>query len=144
MTEALTVTIEPVDDIPVLLTSATRLGLAELVDQHFEPHGNWQGLSPGLVLTGWLAYILSEGDHRLNQAQDWVAARQLVLQPLLCAGLRALDFTDDRLAIELDLLSDDADWTPFETALNQRTLRVYDLTPQRVRLYTTAPAVTGT
>ena len=83
MTEALTVTIEPVDDIPVLLTSMARLGLAELVDQYFRPHGNWRGLSPGCVLSGWLAYILSEGDHRLNQAQDWVAGRLHVLQPAL-------------------------------------------------------------
>jgi transposase len=138
MTEALTVTIEPVDDIPVLLTSATRLGLAELVDQHFKPHGNWQGLSPGRVMTGWLAYILSEGDHRLNQAQDWVAGRRHVLQPVLGAALRAIDFTDDRLAIGLDLLSDDAAWTAFEAALNQRTLRVYDLAAQCVRLDTTS------
>jgi len=138
MTEALTVTIEPVDDIPVLLTSATRLGLAELVDQHFKPHGNWQGLSPGRVLTGWLAYILSEGDHRLNQAQDWVAGRLHVLQPLLGTELQAIDFTDDRLAIGLDLLSDDAHWTAFEAALNQRTLRVYDLAAQCVRLDTTS------
>ena len=138
MTEALTVTIEPVDDIPVLLTSATRLGLAELVDQHFKPHGNWQGLSPGRVMTGWLAYILSEGDHRLNQAQAWVADRWHVLQPVLGAELRAIDFSDDRLAIGLDLLSDDGAWTAFEAALNQRTLRVYDLAAQCVRLDTTS------
>jgi transposase len=138
MTKALTVTIEPVDDIPVLLTSATRLGLVELVDQHFKPHGNWQGLSPGRVLTGWLAYILSEGDHRLNQAQDWVAGRSHVLQPHLGPELRVIDFTDDRLAIGLDLLSDDGAWTAFEAALNQRTLRVYDLAAQCVRLDTTS------
>ena len=138
MTEALTVTIEPVDDIPVLLTSTTRLGLAELVDQHFKPHGNWQGLSPGRVMTGWLVYILSEGDHRLNQAQDWVAGRWHVLQPVLGAELRAIDFSDDRLAIGLDLLSDDANWMAFEAALNQRTLRVYDLAAECVRLDTTS------
>ena len=138
MTEALTVTIEPVDDIPVLLTSTTRLGLAELVDQHFKPHGNWQGLSPGRVLAGWLAYILSEGDHRLNQAQDWVAGRWHVLQPVLGAELRAIDFSDDRLAIGLDLLSNDANWMAFEAALNQRTLRVYDLAAECVRLDTTS------
>ena len=140
MTEALTVTIGPIDDIPVLLTSTTRLGLAELVDQHFKPHGNWQGLSPGRVLTGWLAYThsVSEGDHRLNQAQDWVAGRWHVLQPVLGAELRALDFSDDRLAIGLDLLSEDAPWTAFEAALNRRTLRVYDLAAQCVRLDTTS------
>ena len=50
MTEALTVTIEPVDDIPVLLTSTTRLGLAELVDQHFKPlSGAWVGGSMGPI-----------------------------------------------------------------------------------------------
>ncbi|MFZ1467213.1 MAG: DUF4277 domain-containing protein, partial [Anaerolineae bacterium] len=66
MSETLTVTIESADDIPVLLASMSHLGLAELVDEHFRRHGNWQGLSPGGVLTGWLAYVLSEGDHRLN------------------------------------------------------------------------------
>jgi len=138
MTETLTVTIEPVDDIPVLLTSMARLGLAELVDQHFPRHGNWQGLSPGQVLSGWLAYILSEGDHRLNQVQDWATGRLHVLQLALDPAVRALDFSDDRLASGLDLLSDDAAWATFEAALNQRTLRVYDLPAKRVRLDTTS------
>ncbi|MGC8780621.1 MAG: IS1634 family transposase [Anaerolineae bacterium] len=115
-----------------------RLGLAELVDRHFRAHGNWQGLSPGRVLTGWLGHILSEGDHRLNQVQDWAQARLHVLQVALGAEVRALDFSDDRLASGLDLLSDDEAWTAFETALNQRTLRVYDLKAQRVRLDTTS------
>ena len=138
MSETLTVTIEPLDDIPVLLTSMTRRGLAELVDQHFTPHGNWQGLSPGGVLTGWLAYILSAGDHRLNQVQDWATGRLHVLQTSLGAALRASDVTDDRLAIGLDMLSDAVDWTTFEAVLNQRTLRVYDLTAACVRLDTTS------
>lgn len=138
MTETLTVTIEPVDDIPVLLTLMARLGLAALVDQHFPRHGNWQGLSPGQVLSGWLASILSEGDHRLNQAQEWARRRLHVLQGALDAETRALDFSDDRLASALDLLSDDEAWSTFEAALNRRTLRVYDLKAQRVRLDTTS------
>ena len=138
MSETLTVTIEPLDDIPVLLTSMTRRRLAELVDQHFTPHGNWQGLSPGGVLTGWLAYILSAGDHRLNQVQDWATGRLHVLQTSLGAALPASDVTDDRLAIGLDVLSDAVEWTTFEAALNQRTLRVYDLTAACVRLDTTS------
>lgn len=134
MTEQLTVTIERVDDILVLIASMERMGLRELADRHFVPHGNWQGLSPGQVLTGWLAHILSEADHRLNQVQDWVAQRLETLRGCLGTDLRPLDFTDDRLAIGLDLLGDDQDWAQFETALNQRMLRVYDLTPQRVRI----------
>ena len=42
------------------------------------------------------------------------------------------------MAIGLDLLSADAAWTKFETALNQRTLRVYDLAADCVRLDTTS------
>ena len=138
MTETLTVMTQPVDDIPVLLNSLKRLGLADLVDQHFRRHGNWQGLNPGQLLTGWLTYILSEGDHRLNQAQDWAAGRLAVLHSALAAETRALDFSDDRLASGLDLLSDNTAWGAFEAALNQRTLRVYDLKRQRVRLDTTS------
>ena len=89
-------------------------------------------------MSGWLTYILSEGDHRLNQAEAWVKGRQHVLRPLLSSGLQANDFRDDRLAIGLDLLSDDDNWAAFEAALNQRTLRVYALEQQRVRLDTTS------
>lgn len=45
-----------------------------------------------------------------------------------------LDFTDDRLGTVLDLLGQDKEWVQFETALNQRTIRVYNLKPERVRI----------
>ena len=138
MSEGISVTIERVDDIPVLLTTMKQIGLAELVDAHFPAHGNWQGLSPGNVLSGWLTYILSEGDHRLNQAEAWVKGREQVLRQLLSSELQASDFRDDRLAIGLDLLSDDDKWVAFEAALNQRTLRVYALEGERVRLDSTS------
>ena len=58
MTKELTVVIERVDDLPVLIASMERLGLATLTDQPIRVHGNWQGLRPGKVLTGWLTHIL--------------------------------------------------------------------------------------
>lgn len=137
MTEKLDVTTERVDDIPVLLTSLDRMGVAELVDAHFVTHGNWQGISLGKTITGWLVHILSEADHRLNRVQDWAAKRTQTLSGGLDAAVRALDFSDDRLALGLDLLSDDARWAEFETALNQRTIRVYHLKPTCVRIDST-------
>ncbi len=104
MTEKPTVTIERVDDIPVLLASMDHLGLAELVDERFVPHKNWDGMSLGKVLSGWLTHILSEGDHRLNQVQDWAAKRAETLKTCLSSDVRALDFADDRLAVGLDML----------------------------------------
>ena len=64
---------ERVDDIPLLLSQMQKVGLSELVDEHFEPHGNWKGLSLGKVVMGWLSYILSQGDHRLNQVESWAS-----------------------------------------------------------------------
>ena len=45
MTEQLTITTERVDDIPVLLAQSERMGIADLLDAHFKPHGNWEGMS---------------------------------------------------------------------------------------------------
>ena len=49
-------------------------------------------------------------------------------------AVTGLDFTDDRLGNVLEALSNDAGWAAFETELNQRTLRVYDLKAEVVRV----------
>jgi len=64
---------ERVDDIPLLLAQMDRMGVAALLDRHFPAHGNWQGLGLGQIVVAWLAYILSEGGHRLNSVQGWAA-----------------------------------------------------------------------
>ena len=74
---------ERVDDIPLLLAQMEKMQVANLLDNHFPTHGNWQGLSLGQVVVVWLAYILSEGDHRLNQVQHWVGGLLLTLSMCL-------------------------------------------------------------
>ncbi|MEO0870307.1 MAG: DUF4277 domain-containing protein, partial [Cyanobacteria bacterium J06642_11] len=123
---------ERVDDIPLLLSQMQTLGLSELVDEHFVPHGNWQGLSLGKVVSGWLSYILSQGDHRLNQVEDWAESLSISLKACLSESLRPLDFSDDRLATVLDELSNDLAWEYFEGALTSQTVRVYDLSVETV------------
>jgi transposase len=51
--------------------------------------------------------------------------------------VRALEWSDDRLGIVLDALADSENWKAFETELNRRTLRVYDLRAHRVRVDST-------
>jgi hypothetical protein len=75
MTKELTITKEAVDDIPILVATAERMGIAELLDQHFEVDRKWPGLSLGKMLEGWLSHILSESDHRLNQVEGWAEIR---------------------------------------------------------------------
>ncbi len=134
MTEALTITTERVDDIPVLAANMEKMGVAALVDEQFQPHGNWGGISLGRVCCGWLVHILSEADHRMNHVQPWAEKRGETLRGCFGGAVNAQDFTDDRLEIALDALSEDESWAEFETALNRRTVRVYDLKPKCVRL----------
>jgi len=137
MPEELTIITERIDDIPVLIAKLDRMGTAELLDEHFPTHGNWQGLSLGRTATGWLSHILSQADHRLNHVQGWAEKRLETLRGCLGGEVRSEDFADDRLAAVLDGLSDDQRWAAFEAALNRHILRVYDLKGQRVRLDST-------
>src|SRR6266446_3514715 len=118
---------ERVDDIPLLLEQMQRMGLPALFDDHFPTHGNWQGLSLGWVSTLWLSSIVSRGDHRL-----WT------LRASTGQAVARLDFTDDRRDIVLRCLHDAIRWSAFEAALNQHTVRVYELPTARVHVDSTS------
>ena len=92
------------------------------------------GLSLGWVSVLWLTYILSEGDHRLNHVAPWAKQRLHTLQECTGQPVHPLDVGDDRLATVLEALSDDTRWSTCGGALNQHTLRVYDLHPACIRL----------
>jgi transposase len=131
--------VERVDDIPVLLAQMQKMGTASLLDKCFPTHQNWKGLSLGNVVSAWLAHILSEGDHRLNSVQEWAAGLLGTLKDgLQVPDLRELDFSDDRLCTVLDYMGkNDEQWESYEREQNATLLRVYDLTPRRVRIDST-------
>ena len=133
---------ELVNDLPLLMHFLRDvMGLDRHLDELWPRHGNWQGLSSGQVLVTWLAHILSEGDHRMNQVQDWSNALPHTLAVLLGQPLRPTDLGDDRLAEIVRHLSLPAIWHPLEQAVSQQLVRVYRLPPKRVRLDTTSVAV---
>ncbi len=132
-----TVHTERVDDIPLLIRQQQAMGLAEIIDSLAPRHGNRAGLSVGELITGWLAFILSESDHRLSYVEPWVAQQQQTLSLLLDQPLTPRDFTDDRLGDALVTLSDNALWEKLETQLNQRLIRVYALPTDTARVDTT-------
>jgi transposase len=137
MADNFDVTIEQVDDIPVLLAQGKKIGVPEILDRHFVPHGNWQGTSLGWTSLVWLSHILSEGDHRLNQVEQWVEKRLHTLKIGTGQQIGVQEWSDDRLGIVLDELAGDEKWRDFETDLNRHTFRVYNLKPQRVRVDST-------
>jgi transposase len=110
----------------------------KLADQHFVPHGNWRGCSGGQAVLVWLAYILTEGDHRLSHVQEWVKDREKTLSACLKTNIRAEDFSDDHLGIVLDMFGDDENWRLFDCDMTQGLVRVYDLKGNLIRLDSTS------
>jgi len=128
------ITSERIDDIPLLLSTLLRLDLPKIIDMYYTPHTNHQGLSYGWLLTIWLVYILSQSDHRMSHVQDWVASRWLTLTKATGQTVTEQDFTDDRLARVLEMLSDDTLWQQIEEHLSGHTIRAYNLELKRIRL----------
>lgn len=137
MNETLTLCSERVDDIPLLIAHQERMGIPGLLETHFPVHGNRAGLSLGWMASIWLAFILSQGDHRLSHVRGQVEQRLRLLGRCTGQTVEGLDFTDDRLGDVLTALGDDERWPAFEAALDRCHLRVYDLSPERVRVDST-------
>ena len=137
MTELLGLTHEPVDDIPLLMGLQQRLHLAELLDQCLGTHWLHQGLSNGTLGTTWMAYILSEGDHRKSSVEDWTERHRVTLEHLVGQPIRPVEFDDDRLGIVLHRLGTTPRWGELEEALWAKTVAVYEFETAGVRLDST-------
>ncbi|MFN3333689.1 MAG: hypothetical protein ACK47M_14365 [Caldilinea sp.] len=81
-------------------------------------HGSHKGLSWGWISVIWLAYILSQGDHRKLPGQGWVCqAQETIVRITGLSELAGLDFTDDRLTKLLTRLSQPVLWQVIEQEL---------------------------
>ena len=133
--------IERVDDIPLLFGLLQQMGIQSILDKDIQAHGNWQGLSPGWVMTVWLMHILSEQNHLMEPVQTWVQEHLTTLQRLTGQAVEELDFTDDRLALCLEYIHDKATWQTIESDLGTRVIRFYNLETDVLRLDATVGTV---
>lgn len=118
---------ERVDDLPIIYGLLQKMDIQANIDNVITPHGHWQGLSPGWVITIWLMHILSEHSHCMVHVQEWAKKRLTVLQRLTGQPVQELDFTDDRLAICLRSLQPRENWTKIEAGIGRTTIRVFQL-----------------
>lgn len=140
MAEILSIQHERVDDVPLIIGVTNRLGLADLLNRHLGTHGLQQGLHNGQLAVGWLAYILSQADHRKSAVREWANGLAHTLHHLLGQPIRPVDFSDDRLGALLRRFSDDAAWEAIEQDLWAASVTVYDLPLTGVRLDATTSA----
>src|SRR5262245_35908304 len=137
MAKRLTLRHERVDDIPLIIGLTNQLRLAAILDRHVGTHGLQEGLNNGQLAVGWLAYILSQADHRKAAVREWANGLSHTLGQLLGQPIRDVEFSDDRLGGLLHRLSDDAAWAAIEEALWASTVTVYALELTGIRLDST-------
>ena len=122
---------ERVDDVALLIGQMVKRGLPELLDRHIPRHWTQRGLSWGWTAVIWLAYIVTEGDHRKVSVETYLKGMHHTLSALTAQGIEPLDFRDDRLSHLLTHLSKKAYWHQIEHDLKARSIEVHVL-PQDV------------
>jgi transposase len=124
---------ERVDDVALLIGQMVKMGLPEVLDRHIPRHWTQRGLSWGWTAVIWLAYIVTEGDHRKVSVETYLKGMHPTLSRLTAQVIVPLDFRDDRLSQLLQHLSKPAYWHEIERDLNERSIEVYDLSQDVIR-----------
>src|SRR5881296_71849 len=124
---------ERVDDVAFLIGQMVTMGLPEVLDRHIPRHWTQRGLSWGWTAVIWLAYIVTEGDHRKVSVETYLKGMQHTLSHLTAQVVDPLDFSDDRLSHLLQHLSKPTYWHRIERDLNARSVEVYALSQDVIR-----------
>ena len=132
---------ERIDDVALLIGPMVKMGFVEVLDRQIPRHHQQRGLSWGWTAVIWLAYILTEGDHRKVSVEAYLKGMHHTLSHLSGHVIDALDFSDDRLGHLLQHLSKPHSWHGIERDLNERSIEVHALSQAVIRC--DATTVTG-
>lgn len=124
---------ERVDDVAFLIGQMVKMGLPEVLDRHIPRHWTQRGISWGWTAVIWLAYIVTEGDHRKVSVETYLKGMKHTLSRLTAQVIEPLDLSDDRLSHLLKHLSKPAYWHAIERDLNERSIEIYDLSQDVIR-----------
>ncbi len=144
-TPKITVTVERMDDLPVLVERMKQMQVEALIDQIVPAHHLWEGISKGKLAVGWLAHIMTSGDHRKVHVKEAMTRCHHTMGQLLDATLSANEFGDDRLGRLLNSLGQPEVPEEIDRAFNQHCLRYYQLDTEgaTMRLDSTSVSVYG-
>ena len=124
---------ERIDDVALLIGQMVKMGFVEILDRQIPRHHQPRELSWGWTAVIWLAYILTEGDHRKVSVEAYVKGMKTTLSQLSGKVIEPLDFSDDRLSHLLTHLSKPKYWHAIEQDLNACSMEVYALAQNVIR-----------
>ena len=124
---------ERVDDVALLIGQMVKMGFVEVLDRHLPRHWKQRRLSWGWTAVIWLAYILTEGDHRKVTVAAYITGMQNTLSCLSGQRIAPLDFSDDRLGHLLTHFSKAKYWHAIEQDLNACSIEVDALSHDVIR-----------
>src|SRR5712691_2956393 len=122
---------ERVDDVALLIGQMVKMGVPEVLDRPIPRHWTQRGRSWGWTAVIWLAYIVTEGDHRKVSVETSLKGMHHTLSDLTAEVIEPRDLSDDRLSHLLTHLSTPTYWHQIERDLNARSIAVHAL-PQDV------------
>lgn len=143
MSDAVQISSERVDDIPLIVAWLKQMQIVEWMDQALkQPHGNRKGLSYGQLSVLLLTYIMTQADHRLCGAESWVTSHRQILELTTGWGIGEKDATDDRLGRMVEEVGKAEDaCRQIEVNLGQHVIRAYELPTEVARADTTSFSV---
>ncbi|MCP4651973.1 MAG: IS1634 family transposase [Candidatus Omnitrophica bacterium] len=124
---------EKVDDVVLLIAYLEKMDLRKIMDKYIPFHWKQRELSWGWTAVIWLAYILSEGDHRKVKMEIYVRGAMNTLRKATGQPINPLDFSDDRLSHLLSHLSKANVWEEIERELAENSIEVFELPAATVR-----------
>jgi len=131
--------IQRVDDIPLILHWLKAMGVREMIDSVWQPHGNWEHLSLGQLAVLFLCYVLHSLNHRLYQMEPWMVEHMKVLEVATGWNIHVKDATDDRLGRMMKMLgSDEVQSAEFMQKIGQNQIQAYSLPTDIARYDTTS------
>ena len=125
---------ERVDDMPLLIKAMLKMGIQQAIDQYVTVQRNQRDLSWGWTAVIWLAYMLSEGDHRKVVVREYIGGMRNTLSQLTGMTIFERDFTDDRLANLAGYLSKEEVWEQIEDRISCNTISAHKLPTETARV----------
>jgi len=124
---------ERVDDVALLIGHMVTMGFVEVLDRPLPRHWQQRERSGGWTAVIWLAYIVTEGDHRQVAVEASIQGMQPSLSHRSGQVIVSLDGRDDRCGHLLRHCSKPHSWHGIARDCNARSIAVSPWPPAVMR-----------